>query len=193
MKRMTMRLDLTVARIVEAELPSEFFWTSWKPRDYSYHAQILHESFRNDIDGAIFPTYGQYEACSHLIEASASHYVSQGTWLIGTTREATQSERASLRIGRPVCYVAGIQSVDLKERRAEIQNVSVHPLYRRRGLGRALVLRALFGLQRRGFRSVSLEATALNHSAVRLYTSLGFLPETIRYKEIFFDVSSNRG
>jgi ribosomal protein S18 acetylase RimI-like enzyme len=50
----------------------------------------------------------------------------------------------------------------------------VHPRYRRRGIGRALLLHIFSVFQRRGFPAVDLKVLINNRSgAVQLYESLG--------------------
>ncbi len=82
--------------------------------------------------------------------------------------------------------VAG-QVIPLIERgRAEIYEVSVRPAYRRRGLARALLSRALLDLEARGVGVVRLGTVAeFPTRAVELYQSLGFriLKEFPRYRK----------
>ena len=58
---------------------------------------------------------------------------------------------------------------------------------RRQGLGRALVLKALEAFRNLGAQSVALEATAENAVAIRMYSSLGFLPTKYFYTESFVE------
>ena len=57
---------------------------------------------------------------------------------------------------------------------AEILNLGVAPAQRRRGLGRALVVRLMALLADRGVRAVYLEVRESNDAARRLYQQLGF-------------------
>ena len=66
-----------------------------------------------------------------------------------------------------------------------IQNVGVVGEHRGRGLGRALVRKALIGFQSSCIRRISLEVTTVNSRAIGLYESLGF----VRTKTLFRDVS----
>lgn len=58
---------------------------------------------------------------------------------------------------------------------AEIQNVAVHPDWRRRAVARRLVESVLAEARRAGVRRTVLEVRRHNHPALRLYRSLGFV------------------
>ena len=76
----------------------------------------------------------------------------------------------------------------LQERgRGAIQNVGVLPTFRGRGLGKALILKALHGFRQLGLVIGSLEATADNERAVRLYKRLGFQKSRVVYKAVASD------
>jgi ribosomal-protein-alanine N-acetyltransferase len=88
--------------------------------------------------------------------------------------------RDCLRVGYD-CYVLegpdglvghGIMSVAAGE--CHLLNICVHPLYQRRGLGRALVEFLLARARAKGARTALLEVRVSNRVAYRLYTRLGF-------------------
>ena len=56
-----------------------------------------------------------------------------------------------------------------------IQNVAVHPVHRRQGLGRRLLMRALEEGRVRGAASALLEVRRSNEAAQSLYRAVGFL------------------
>lgn len=186
-KRVEMVLDLATYEACEPTLPDGFFWTPWNSLFVSAHALILHNAFRDDLDGCIFPTYRQYEACEHLIRATSSvrSFAPEGTWLIG--RQSLSSNHGGISVGRPIEYCAAIQCVCQTRRVGEIQNVSTLPQFRRLGLGRALVAKALFGFIKKGRSQARLEVTAENVAALRLYASLGFCSKKILYSESFIE------
>ena len=188
-KRLEMTLDLTTRRMTEPILPSGFFWTPWNPLFIPIHARILHNSFRDDLDGRVFPTYRQYDACEHLIRASSSSksFAPEGTWLVG--RETSLFHATEIVIGRSVEYCAAIQCVCQTKRVGEIQNVSTLPQFRRLGLARALVEHALWGFIKKGRTQARLEVTAENITAIRLYASLGFQTKKYFYSESFVETS----
>ena len=61
-----------------------------------------------------------------------------------------------------------------------INNLAVHPSYRRRGLGRTLLEEALTAAARTGVRRATLEVRRSNAPAVRLYEGAGFVVAGIR-------------
>jgi ribosomal protein S18 acetylase RimI-like enzyme len=65
-----------------------------------------------------------------------------------------------------------------------IQNLGVIQEHRRTGIGAALLAKALDGFARVGAVSVSLEVTAQNIGAMRLYRSFGFRPVRTIYKSV---------
>lgn len=57
-----------------------------------------------------------------------------------------------------------------------ITNVAVHPDFRRRGIGQALISVLLSHTITNGIRSHTLEVRASNNAAISLYTKFGFEP-----------------
>jgi ribosomal-protein-alanine N-acetyltransferase len=57
----------------------------------------------------------------------------------------------------------------------QVQNLAVHPAFRRRGVGRFLLAEGLREAHRRGARLATLEVRPSNLAARRLYASLGFV------------------
>lgn len=183
-KRIIMTLDLVHTPAEEPEIKEGFFWTPWRTDLVKTHAQLVHAAFCDDLDGRIFPTFRQYVACENLVSATASarSFVPEATWLIGRRRDPVSDST-----GETVEYCAAIQCVKKKRGEGEIQNVSVLPDMRRQGLGRALVLKAIEAFRKSGAQRVGLEATAENAVAIRMYSSLGFLPTKYFYTESFVE------
>lgn len=63
---------------------------------------------------------------------------------------------------------------------AQVQNLAVHPAFRRRGIGRWLLLCSLAEARAAGARTVTLEVRSGNLAARRLYESLGFGQQGVR-------------
>ena len=57
----------------------------------------------------------------------------------------------------------------------QITNVAVHPEYRRKGIGKALVLNLISECKIKNLLSVTLEVRESNINAILLYDKLGFL------------------
>ena len=175
-KRNQMVFDFAKTTLAPIQLPDGFWFVEWSASLVEPHADVLHRSFRNDSDGAVFTSFRQYNNCHLLIETLAtSHlFLPEATLIIAYGDPQDIFE-----------YVANIQGLKLSDDVGAIQNVAVLPEYRRRGLGQALVQGALQGFQHVGIKRVTLEATADNLSAVNLYERIGFTTFRAYMREIF--------
>lgn len=175
-KRNQMVFDFTTTVLAPPQLPTSFWFAEWSSALIKPHADVLHRSFCNDSDGAVFTTFRQYSHCERLMQVLADNpaFLSDATLLIAYGDPDGFFE-----------YVANIQGLKLSEEVGAIQNVAVLPEYRRRGIGQALVQGALQGFQRAGVKRVTLEATSDNLSAVNLYQRIGFTTFRVYFKEIF--------
>ena len=82
-----------------------------------------------------------------------------------------------------------IQGLASSQTLGAIQNVGIVPEHRGRGLGRALVLKSLYGFRTSGLSRVTLEVTATNVPAVELYKSIGFQVMRTTYRAVQPDES----
>ncbi len=82
------------------------------------------------------------------------------------------------RDGAVAGYI-GSQSVPPE---SDVMNLAVAPLYRRQGIGRALMRALMTELYSRGMKSLSLEVRTANANAIALYTALGFVEVGRRLK-----------
>jgi len=170
-KRFRMEFDLRQP-FPSADLPAEFLWRPWNPAEVDRHAWVKFLSFRDEVDSEVFPCLGDYNGCFRLMReiADQSVFAPAATWLI-----LSQHGTDSLDCGT-------IQGLAVTEALGAIQNVGVAPEFRRHGIGRALVLRALDGFRAQGLKRVYLEVTAANLPAVQLYLSLGFRVTRTMYR-----------
>lgn len=76
--------------------------------------------------------------------------------------------------------VVGFVVVWLVAGEAQVQNLAVAPEFKRRGVGRWLLLTALAEAKGLGARICNLEVRANNHAALGLYESLGFVRQGVR-------------
>ena len=175
-KRSQMVFDFTKTPFTPAQLPPGFWFVAWSAPLIEPHADILHRSFRNDSDGAVFTSFQQYNHCRRLIESLADSpaFLPEATLIVAYGDPDGMFE-----------YVANIQGLKLSEEVGAIQNVAVLPEYRQRGIGQALVQGALKGFRSAGVHRVTLEATSDNHTAVNLYSRIGFTTFRVYMREIF--------
>jgi ribosomal protein S18 acetylase RimI-like enzyme len=91
-------------------------------------------------------------------------------------------EEASAALVDPGGREAGfVLTVEESPRRGSVVDLAVDPERRRRGLGRALLLRALRALLALGYERVRLWVTETNAPARALYESTGFRPDATAY------------
>lgn len=185
-KRYRMELDLRrppsgvadeSGRLLPARLPDGCHWLPWHDSLLSTHAEVKALSFLDELDTAVFPCLGSLAGCHDLMAAIRGRpgFCPQATWLVGTSADA-----ASLARG----YVATIQGLIDEAGLGAIQNVGVLPEHRGRGIGVALLLKALAGLAAAGARRAYLEVTARNEPAVRMYRRLGFRCTRTTYRAV---------
>lgn len=178
-KRYRMEVDLRHPPFALADLdgialrlPIGFHWLPWRDSLGLAHAEVKALSFQDETDAIIFRCLASLGGCRELMTAIRERpgFCPQATWLVATST-MNSSEAATGLAGNCVATVQGV--ID-GEGHGGIQNVGVVPEFRGRGLGKALLLRALAGFVKCGAKRAYLEVTARNQSAVRMYRSLGF-------------------
>ena len=200
-KRLRMSIELSDSAEAERSvpaLPEGFVWLPWHPCLTDTHGEVKYLAFRHSFDADVFPTFRSRQACIGLMRSIASHsgFVPQATWMIARRSPdsalpipVNERNEYELRSRRPetehLDYVATIQGIRTAPWIAAIQNVAVRPEFRGRGLGRALLMKALDGFRRAGVRKVTLEATTGNTPAIRLYETSGFRLYQTLYKEVY--------
>jgi GNAT superfamily N-acetyltransferase len=170
-KRYRMQIELAVHLpwISDSSRESDsLVWHSWHPKLAGHHAQVKWESFRQEMDGNVFPSLASREGCRQLMrELSVKNtFVPEATWL------ACSNESLGKEMG--VGTIQGLRSGPVH---GAIQNIGVVEAWRGRGVGKELIRRALRGFYLTGCRMVTLEVTTHNFRAIELYESVGF--ETI--------------
>ncbi len=159
-KRYRMELDLVAPLPPVPGLPGDFAWIPWEERLIEAHADVKCRCFKDELDGLVFPNLSNPAGCERLMRDIANRigFRPQSTWLIAY-RET---------------YVATVQGVGDRFGNGNIQNVGVIPAYRGRGLGLAILLQALHGFRLTGLARATLEVTAQNETAIRMYRQVGF-------------------
>lgn len=168
-KRFKMEIDL-VPPAPAAVLPPGFHWVSWESSLLNPHADVLFRSFHNEIDTQVFPSLGDRRGCQQLMWEIRHRegFVPGATWLVACDDG----------------YCGTVQGLADRRGIGAIQNLGVVDRYRGRGLGAALLLKALAGFRQAGLALGFLEVTARNEAAVRLYRRLGFRRKKTIYKAV---------
>ncbi|MCG8450120.1 MAG: GNAT family N-acetyltransferase [Pirellulales bacterium] len=175
-KRYRMLLDLKRWQPPPIELPIDYRLVGWHTSLAQAHAEVKYHSFCDELDSQVFPCLGELEGCERLmaeIEAKEG-FLPEATWLAEYVGDGPERSE----------YCGTIQAVETNHGKASIQNIGVVPYHRGRGLGTALILAALLGLQHVGIRRAHLEVTADNEGAVKLYRQLGFRTVRTLYKAV---------
>ena len=169
-KRYRMEMDLVGPLPPVPTLPAEHAWIPWESRLIEAHADVKFQCFCDELDGVVFPNLSNRDGCLRLMREITERpgFRPESTWLIahGTT------------------YVATVQGVSDRAGTGGIQNLGVIPTYRGRGLGLAILLQALHGFRRFGLARATLEVTAQNETAIRMYRQVGFRFRKTLYKMV---------
>ena len=175
-KRYRMEIDLKEPLFEAPPLPNGYQLLPWRRHLLSAHARAKYLSFKDELDSSVFPCLANQEGCHQLMQeiSSRSNFVPEGTWLI------MYQESPNARLV-PCGTVQGIQEPATV---GSIQNLGVVPAHRGHGLGTVLLRMALLGFREAGLASSTLEVTAKNVGAHRLYRRVGYRIQRIVYKSI---------
>jgi ribosomal protein S18 acetylase RimI-like enzyme len=173
-KRYRMEFDLEPPLFPQPRLPSGYALVPWDESLLETHAATKYRCFRHEIDAHVFPCLNDYEGCVRLMRdiAGREGFVAAATWLLQYARDD----------GSDVEFCGTIQGVRNSHGVGAVQNVGIVPEHRGRGLGTCLIHRSLAGFRQAGLRRVTLEVTAKNNGAIRLYRRLGFRHLRIVYR-----------
>lgn len=181
-KRYRMEFDLT-RPLPRCDLPTGYSFLPWDDVLLESHAETKYQCFRHEIDANVFPCLGDREGCRRLMNEIARRegFVEGATWLLRYVAPGSKPEERSGEesVGEFCGTIQGI--VDMDDF-GSIQNLGVTPAHRGRGLGTGLLSQALHGFRQAGLRRATLEVTAQNIGAVRLYQRLGFRNVKTVYK-----------
>jgi ribosomal protein S18 acetylase RimI-like enzyme len=165
------KMEVGLEPLPAAVLPPGFAAVPWNDGLVECHAEVLFGSFQGEIDAHVFPSLGDRAGCSCLMLEIRRRwgFVAGATWLLAGPG------------GAPCGTVQGVRE---HSGLGAIQNLGILPAWRGRGLGEALLLYALHGFRAAGLGRATLEVTAQNDAAVRLYRRLGFHRRKILYKAV---------
>jgi ribosomal protein S18 acetylase RimI-like enzyme len=167
-KRYRMERDLLVPLPAMPSLPPEYAWVAWDDRLLECHADVKYHCFCDELDGVVFPNLSNRLGCMKLMREIRNRpgFRPESTWLL--THDQV--------------HVGTVQGISDRAGGGSIQNLGIIPTYRGRGLGLALLLQALRGFQRTGLQRATLEVTAQNEIAIRMYRHIGFRFRKTIYK-----------
>jgi ribosomal protein S18 acetylase RimI-like enzyme len=151
-------------------LPLGFELIPWHPDLLDAHAQVLAQSFHNEIDSTVFTSLADLAGCKSLMLAISRRrgFLPEATWLLQG----------------PDGPIGSVQGVRESTGLGAIQNLGIIPTRRGHGFGEILLHQALVGFRSAGLGRGFLEVTAQNDSAVRLYRRLGFRRIRVVYKVV---------
>ncbi len=114
--------------------------------------------------------YPQQQNYQHL-QSTVDRYLSLETplWFVTT---ASSVKIACLWLGIAIDQVNGV-------RHPNILLIYVDPVYRRQGIGRALMSHAQTWATDRGYTQIGLQVFTANQPAIELYQQLGYQPRSI--------------
>lgn len=163
------RMEADLATIPSPVLQEGFLWVPWHPDLIQTHAEVLYACFCQEIDAALFANLRDQEGCFRLMRQTVyrPNFLPRATWLLANKERGVYG---------------AVQGVRERTGIGAVQNLGILPAYRGRGLGTQLLLQALQGMRQAGLRRASLDVTAMNESAVRLYRRLGFQQVKVFHK-----------
>ena len=147
-------------------LPTGFKLLAWNDSLVEAHAYAKFLSFQNELDCNVFPCLGDADGCERLMNEISSRggFVPEATWLLTFTDPVSKRMQS----------IGTVQGIQEQSDVGSIQNIGIAKDFRGKGLGTAIVKRSLAGFDSVGVRFVTLEVTANNTQARRLYERLGF-------------------
>jgi predicted GNAT family N-acyltransferase len=166
-KRYRMEIDLADGDLDGPKVPERYRLLPWNAMLLQTHAETKYLSFRNEIDSNVFPCLGELSGCIRLMNEIASKpgFLPETTWIAAYDPPSNGV----------TAYCGTIQGIKTSDGCGSIQNLGIVAEHRDRGLGTSLLYQALRGFRQAGLDRVSLEVTAENEGAIRLYQRHGFV------------------
>jgi ribosomal protein S18 acetylase RimI-like enzyme len=175
-KRFRMNYSLLGELPAPPRLESGYELWPWTRQLLGRHAEAKYYAFRHEIDANVFPCLADRDGCRELMRdiSRRAGFVAPATWLAVCRDSDTGA----------VANCGTVQGMVIGQREGSIQNLGVVPNHRGHGLARALLVAALEGFRAHGMAEASLEVTACNEYAIRLYQQFGFRISRTVYKSI---------
>lgn len=153
--------------------PSALFWDEYNPSSHRDFAELIIQSYQGSLD------------CPALTGLREIEDIIAGHKAVGLFQ--SHRWRLARLKGRAVgCILLGENPL---RRVLEVAYMGVHPDFRSRGIGRALLDETVKLAYRERFEKVALAVDAANVPATRLYNSVGFV-ENARRRALIRDLHS---
>lgn len=146
-------------------LPTGLELRAWRDEDLAPAARLIAEAYRDHPDSLINDQYRTVHGSLRFLN-NIVRYAGCGVFSSAVSSvivHAATHELAGLILGSRVSPTSG-----------HITQVCVHPEFRQKGLGRALLQLAAHQFLRQGVSEISLTVTAANRNAIELYTAEGY-------------------
>lgn len=169
-----MQIDLNLIRDILPQEFANYSFLPWTRRLLQQHADAKYSSFCDELDSHVFPCLGDANGCLKLMNEISCRvgFVPQATWLlVYSPPGCTHLENCGT-----------VQGIKNPNDIGSIQNLGISKAHRGKGLGTELLLQSLRGFASVGVSAVSLEVTAHNEGALKLYKNVGFTVTNIVYK-----------
>ncbi|MGL4422944.1 MAG: GNAT family N-acetyltransferase [Gemmataceae bacterium] len=157
-----------LAPMLPLPLPVGYELLRWDNCHIPLAADVLLQSFREELDGELFPNLvcpvGSVRLATAICELEG--FCPAASWILNGPRGT----------------VGAVQAVILEDRLGAIQNIGVIPEERGRGFGAVLLAACLDGFAASGARRAYLDVTQSNTRAVALYRRFGFRPRGTHYR-----------
>ena len=173
-KRYRMEYDLRQPLFDAPLLPQHYMMLQWDECLIERHAETKYQSFRQEIDANVFPCLGERDGCIRLMNdiSRRNGFVPKATWLLIDSLSESKYRNGC----------GTIQGIIDSKGSGSIQNLGIIPEHRNLGLGTILLKYALQGFKEDHIEVATLEVTAQNQRAYRLYQRLGFKTVRTVYK-----------
>jgi ribosomal protein S18 acetylase RimI-like enzyme len=175
-KRLRMQIDVRTRQFTRLVPPPGYQLHPWQEKLLDAHADAKSRSFSDELDANLFPSLAEPEGCRRLMNEISCRqgFVPQATWLLTYQHPKTGRQE----------NCATVQGIHDQYDIGAIQNIGVARGHRGLGLGSLIIQQCLQGFQQVGIRYVTLEVTAQNTGAIRLYERIGFRVQRIVFKII---------
>jgi ribosomal protein S18 acetylase RimI-like enzyme len=157
-------VELELENYVPESSPADATLISWDNAHLARAAAVVFQSYQDQADALICSDYTTLGGCESYLHSLVQNpgcgsFFPEGSFMaIGDD-------------GTPCGFVLGSL---ISASAGMIPQISIHPSYQGRGLGIALMERALLQFRNRGLRTVSLTVTKKNCRAFEWYQRLGF-------------------